>query len=87
VDDLAKPSGTLRTKFVGRSFSPRARATALRRRQAVGTFFAGELGDIESLEVSLESISCFLIPYHHSLDDASKGSYRTTLMFGNTVEI
>ncbi len=53
----------------------------------MGTFFAGELGDIESLEVSLESISCFLIPYHHSLDDASKGSYRTTLMFGNTVEI
>jgi hypothetical protein len=49
--------------------------------------FAGELGDIKSLEVSLESISCFLVPYHHLLDDASKGSDRTTLMFGNTVEI
>ncbi len=49
--------------------------------------FAGELGGIKSLEVSLKSISCFLVPYHHSLDDASKGSDRTTLMFGNTVEI
>jgi hypothetical protein len=87
VDDLAKPSRTLHTTFVGRSSSPRVQVTALRQRQAEGTFFSWELGDVKGFDVILESIMRLLISHNHVFDDASKGSDRATPIFRNAVKI
>ncbi len=42
VEDLLKPSRIVQTIFLGRSSFPNARATAFRRRHAIGTFLPGK---------------------------------------------
>ena len=68
----------------GKVFRTKSPSNSLEAQASSGDIFPWELGDIEVLDVVLEGIACFLIADHHTFDDATKGSYRTTLMLGDT---
>ncbi len=52
---------------------PKDFCNSLEAKTGSGYIFTWNLGEIKDLDVSLQSILCFLIPHNHALDDALQG--------------